>query len=368
MIELAGREHDWTSYDSLWVLWQRAGDGAVTLPFTPRVVRAAAQRDAAALRRLTAEAARTPDSYAVFALVAMAEDPDASRRIAESMSAGVKDPAQRFWIELELGASELAAGRWSAGSRALGRARDDAVRGGMPFEAERTLWTTAACAALPALSVPSADVAAIRDEVARWDANAPPPNSPLTPYLPLRPHLRLYLLGVLDARLGAFDSAARQATALEQLPSSPGDRATTDMLTRVLRASIAAQRGEHARSLELLEQIRAQLPMSHEAIRFVDIYGRWLRAEALRALHRDAEAIQWYHTLPQGGGYGGTAQLALMGPSLLREAELHERRGDMAAARPLYARFADLWADADPEARPLVRSAAERAAPPRDAR
>ena len=368
MTELAGREHDWTAYDSLSLLAERAGGGSSTLPFTPRVMRAAAHRDAAALRRLTTEAADKPDSYVVFALVAMAENPDASRSVAESMLSRLRDAGQRFWIQTELGATELAAGRWSAGARALDRARDDAVRGGMPFEDERSLWTTAACAALPALPVPPADVAALRDELARWDANVPPANSPLTPYVPLRQHLRLYLLGVLEARLGAYDSAARYATALEKLRGNPGDRPTIDLLERVLRASIAAQHDDYARVLDLLEHTRGQLPMSHEAIRFVDIYGHWLRAEALRALHRDAEAIKWYHTLPEGPGYGGAPQLALMGPSLLREAELHERRGDMQSARPLYARFAELWANADSDARALVRAASERARASRDSR
>lgn len=88
----------------------------------------------------------------------------------------------------------------------------------------------------------------------------------------------------------------------------------------------------------------------------------------MRALRRDAEAIRWYHTLSQGEGYGGEPELALMGPALLRQAELRERQGDLEAARPLYARFARLWSDADPEGRALVRAAAERAGQTRDSR
>ena len=47
-------------------------------------------------------------------------------------------------------------------------------------------------------------------------------------------------------------------------------------------------------------------------------------------------------------------------------AELFEQCGDSATARARYRRFADLWADADPEARALARSAAERATASRD--
>jgi hypothetical protein len=348
------------------VLAHQAFGGSSTLPLSSRIVRAAAEGDGPALSRLIPEVAREPDRGLVFELVASAENPRASRTVGESMLSRTKDAGQRMWLESALGAIELAAGRWRAGARVLERARDEATRAGLAFERERILWTTAACAALPALPVPPADVAAMRDEIVRWDPNLPPPNSPPNPYLPLRVHLRLYLLGVLDARLGAYDSAARHATALEQLPSTMENRATTDLLARVLRASIAEQRGEHARALELLEHTRGQLAMKLSGIRFVDIQAHWLRAEALRALHRDAEAIQWFHTLTQGEEYGGAPALALMGPSLLRQAELHERGGDMETARRLYPRFADLWADADPDARPLVRTAAERAGVSRD--
>jgi hypothetical protein len=368
MIELAGREHDWAAFDSLSVLAERTFGGSGTLPISARILRAAADGDGPALSRLIPEAAREPDHNLVFELVATAENPTASRTVVESMLSRTKDAGQRMWLESALGVTELAAGRWRAGARALERARDDATSAGLSFERERILWTTAACAALPALPVPNADVAAMREGIARWDARMPPPDSPPNPYLPLRPHLRLYLLGALDVRLGALDSAARHATALEQLPSTAENRATTDLLARVLRASIAEQRGEHTRALDLLEHTRAQLPMSHQGIRFVEVHAHWLRAEALRALHRDAEAIRWFHTLTQGEEYGGAPELALMGPSLLRQAELRERLGDTESARRLYARFADLWADADPDARQLVRAAAQRAGSPRDSR
>jgi hypothetical protein len=38
-----------------------------------------------------------------------------------------------------------------------------------------------------------------------------------------------------------------------------------------------------------------------------------------------------------------------------RLGELYEARGDRAQAREFYGRFVDLWKDADPELRPVVR-------------
>ncbi len=108
--------------------------------------------------------------------------------------------------------------------------------------------------------------------------------------------------------------------------------------------------------------------MTFDLLRFVDVYARWLRAEALRSLNRDAEALRWYRAVSEGEVYGATPEMALLAPSRLRLAELHERQGDVASARRLYGQFADLWADADPEAREVVRAAALRAATSRDER
>ena len=43
-----------------------------------------------------------------------------------------------------------------------------------------------------------------------------------------------------------------------------------------------------------------------------------------------------------------------------RLAELYEARGEREKARSHYARFIELWKDADPELQPLVREARER--------
>ena len=356
----------------LSVLIERAISGKVgaPVPMLARAVRAAAGRDAAALRRLRAEVARDPNSfdpYTVWSVVAMAENPAAARLLGESMLSGKKGPGERLWLRSALGSADLAAGQWRSAARELRQAREDAERAGASYDEERLLWMTAAWAALPSLPVPQGDVVALRRELARWHPVAPPPSAIPSPIAPLRSHLRLYLLGILDAHLGAYDTAAREAGALEGLPSPPGDAATVDLLARVLRASVASQLGEHAPVLNLLERSRGQLqPMTHTAIRFGDIQARGRRAEALRGLGRDAEAIHWYRATTQGVEYGGASELALMGPSLLRQAELRERRGDSTTARLLYATVADLWAEADPEARALARSAAEHAVPAGD--
>ena len=373
MRELAGREHDWTAYDSLSLLLVRSlsGNAAAPPPLIARALHAAAAHDGAALRRLSAEVVREPDpfaAYTVWSMVALAENPGAARLLGEPMLSVTKAPGDRLSLRVALGGAELAGGRWRAGAREFVRAREDAEHFGASYDGERILWTTAACAALPALPVPRGALTNLREELAHWEPDAAPPSAHPSPIVPLRPHLRLYLTGILDVRLGAFENAARDAAALEALPAPRGDVGTPDLLARVLRATIASQRGEHARVLSLLARSRGQLPATHEALYFVDIHARWLRAEALRGLGRDAEAIRWYRAATQGTEHGGAPALALMAPSLLRQGELLERRGDSTAARARYGKFVDLWSDADPEALALALSVSKRATASGDTR
>ena len=182
--------------------------------------------------------------------------------------------------------------------------------------------------------------------------------------------MRLHLLSLLSARLGARDEALRHAAALERLPVPAGAAGVVDALVRTARANVAAERGDPRGVLAALGPSGRGLPLVYTgAVGFTDVYARWLRAEALRALGRDEEALRWYSVVPEGpegdaadGVALPTLELALLAPSYLRRAELFERRGDRATARELHARFAALWADADAPAREVVRKAAERAA------
>ncbi len=85
-------------------------------------------------------------------------------------------------------------------------------------------------------------------------------------------------------------------------------------------------------------------------------YERWARAELLFRLGRWRQALPWYASLPELYIY----QLVYEGPAELRQAQIYERLGDRPAARAHYARFVDLWRDADPELRPQVEQARAR--------
>jgi hypothetical protein len=76
----------------------------------------------------------------------------------------------------------------------------------------------------------------------------------------------------------------------------------------------------------------------------------------LASLGRDVEALQWFASL----GHGAVTEIPLRAPAHLRQAQIHERRGDRDEAARHYARFIDFWRDSDPEFRPLVDEARRR--------
>jgi len=74
---------------------------------------------------------------------------------------------------------------------------------------------------------------------------------------------------------------------------------------------------------------------------------RFTLAGLLLASGHADEALSWY----QGLRENTVAELAFLGPALLREAAIHRRAGRVPQADRLEARFDALWASADPQLR-----------------
>jgi tetratricopeptide (TPR) repeat protein len=203
------------------------------------------------------------------------------------------------------------------------------------------------------LVIPRSELQALRSAVLRWDATAP--GSPDTTGLfklhtKLHPYLRLYLLGLLNARLG--DSAAALSYATELQKQSPRSHAPTFVgdLGRVVRMEVAWAAGRLEEALSTLEGAgfwtRLDLPPDNSP--FLErSYERFARAELLHQLGRLDEAARWYQPTVDLFVYGG-------GPAALRLAQLHDRWGKASLARGYYARFYRWWQDCDPELRPRI--------------
>jgi tetratricopeptide (TPR) repeat protein len=352
MFDLAVREDRWAAADTL--IRRKFGD---KLPYDIRVLFAGVGRDTAALRQLRGEGARTAGQRgrrtgdraleAGSVLATYLEDLGRAEEftrlsINPSLPVGVRAPAHRL-----LGDLSVAGGRWTA-------ARGEFAAAGRLAQSDSALVARALAAGLPFLEVPRADLRLVRAEVERWtpgsDVSAPLPES----VRPLTGHLRLYLLALLSARLGAAGEALRLASELQILAAPVESRALVRALAQTIRAEVAAEAGRTNEGLTLLEGVRGEVPF--ELIRlpyFSEEHARYLRSRLLFQAGRDDEALR----LAESGFAGTPAELHYRAPVHLLRAEIHHRQGDRAAAAEHYSRFIALWQRCDPALRPVVEGA-----------
>jgi serine/threonine-protein kinase len=160
-------------------------------------------------------------------------------------------------------------------------------------------------AALPRLETPEEERRRVRERIERWDAAAVPPSSFVifAMHNHLHPAIRLWLLGLLDLRLGDMAAALARAGELALLP---GDE---DGLIRgmeaELRAGVARADGRPAEGLTLLTASRPTLwfQLTVASPFFTLASRRWLTAELLRDLGRGEEAEGWYRSMAERSPY-----------------------------------------------------------------
>lgn len=152
------------------------------------------------------------------------------------------------------------------------------------------------------MPVPLEELEAIRVEPASpaWETGeSAAPNL----YTALQPHMRLYLLGLVEARLGRDADAASRAAEIETLSAPrrpPGTAVPPEVVTRFafsgvawryLRAELLVQKGAHQEALRWMDHA------FNEATIFEVTYTfrlHLLRARALEALGQTAEANEMY--------------------------------------------------------------------------
>ena len=351
MFDLAVREDDWARADTL--IRRRFPQG---LPYDVRVLFAVFRKDTASLRLLLDEGRKTAgekgrrrDRAVEAGMVLSSYLEDLGRaeefaRFSTRSSLPVRTKASAHLFLAELGA---AGGSWSAAKRELAAV----ARLG---QVDSALIGRAMVATLPFLSVPKDEVGRIRDEVKRWtpghDPSKPLPGS----IRPLAQHLRLYLLGLLSARLGEAPEALRLASALETLPASPESRAVVRSLARTVRADVAAESGRTNEGLTLLAQVRGEIPFELLGLSyFSEEHARYLRSRLLFQAGRDEEALR----LVESAFAGTPGELYYRAPAHLLQAEVQQRLGNKEGAAEQYSRFIALWRSCDPPLRPVVEQA-----------
>jgi tetratricopeptide (TPR) repeat protein len=351
MFDLAVREDDWARGDTL--IRRKFPQG---LPFDVRVTFAAFRKDTTSLRLLHDEGMETAGQKgrkgdraleAGGLLSSYLEDLEQAEEFTRLSTQASLPTRIRAPAHLQLARLAVAGGRWSVAKQELAAA----ARLG---EADSALIGRALAASLPFLGVPENDIRSIRDAVEGWspghDASKPFPEW----IRPLAPHLRLYLLGLLSARLGDGAEALRLASALETNPAPPGSRSVVRSLARTIRADVAAGSGRTNEGLTLLDQIHGEIPIELLGLlAFSEEHARYLRSRLLYLAGRDEEALR----LVENAFAGTPAELYYRAPAHLLQAEIHQRLGNRDAAAEQYTRFIALWRSCDEPLRPVVEGA-----------
>ena len=351
MWDLAVREED---YDAIDAMLSRYGKAPLSMRLLPVFARGDSATRARFVEEATSSDSRQSQISARY-VATFLEDFATAESLARLDLAERRRPPIRLGAQLFLAWLELGRGRWSAANAAFERAKR--MEGASAVELERGI-----AASLPFLEVPRSDLEAIRAEVERFDPTVTAEQGGGVAAR-LRPHLRLYLLGLLSSRLRDDATAARHAEELAALAAPPEAAAVTRGLVQTARADVALRNGRAAEALALLDSVRGEVPLElvqtkvFATVReFGQEHARYLRAEALMALRRHDEALRWYGTSFQGS----PAELVYLAPMHLREAQVFEGRGEGEKAATHYRRFLGLWREPDPSLGAVVTEARSR--------
>jgi tetratricopeptide (TPR) repeat protein len=354
MWDLAVREADYPAVDEMLARYPGRS------PLSMRLLPAAARDDSATMRDHLNEG-RTLESrqlqIAARYAASYLRDFGLADTLVQLDLLWRERPANRAAAQLLVAGLAAAGGRWSTAREAFRTA--ETMEGSGNVDLHRAVAAT-----LPLQPVSREDLLSIRDAVSRWD----PATTPVAPALTvaLQPHLRHYLIGLLSSRLADPQAAERAAAAIEILPAPPAGQGIARSLAATVRADVAWMQNRPADVLQALDRTDHRIPLELIALSraphvrdFGLEHARYLRAVALAALGRDAEALPWLRF----GLRGAPQEYMYHGPVHIQLGESFARLGQPDSSTAHYVRFLDLWSRADSAASPLVAEIGRRLNP-----
>jgi serine/threonine-protein kinase len=292
------------------------------------------ERSAKWLGTLTGNAARV----SAWRLATYAEDLVTAETLARSLERSATSAELRSLGYAMTAALLMGQGRWTATQHEL----RNALRDGQPWAAAHEAFY----ATLPWVSVRDSTLHRLDASLRRWDSLPPGlAHSDATLYAVWDPLLAAYPRGLVAARLGERARALRQAASLEQLSGSVTAGRVGRRLASALRADLALRQGRYDSVLALLDSSSVDAPQGPS----LDLLGshvheRWLRAEALRGLKRDGDALALFESI----AHTTYAESPYLVPGYVRVAQLCADRGDLQRSRAAAERARALWRSADP--------------------
>jgi tetratricopeptide (TPR) repeat protein len=278
------------------------------------------------------------------------------RRLWRSLTEPSRSPGVRLLAHVTLAEMEVMTGRWHAAKAELDAAERIDSATALEYHALLALW--------PLFTLPRSELEGLRARLMRSSGRAGPTNdsSFIGLHALAHPYLRLYLMGLLSARLGEPALALRDAAMLEREAETSFAPHFVRGLARTVHAEVARRQGRFAEALAALDSTRSgappEVPRNGDSPFYVNEYEQFVRAELLDTLGRSDEALQLYRAIADNLFHTGA-------PAQLRMALLYERLGAPEQAAEHYARFAELWRECDPELRGLIAMAERRARRPR---
>ncbi len=164
--------------------------------------------------------------------------------------------------------------------------------------------------------------------------------------------------GRLEAELANHARADAIAAVLDSAADEPGAKGLRRIEAEEIRALAALRQGNQGLALHQVEVLPpvvwfGLMVSSPGASR---PWGRFQTAETLASAGRPQDALRWYGSLYELSMY----DLIYAPAAHVRRGELYLRLADTAATTAEYARFLELWKDADPDLQPIVASVREK--------
>ena len=175
------------------------------------------------------------------------------------------------------------------------------------LEPAAALETRALFSALPFVELGADELERVRDALLRWDADAVRPSGffVFAMHNGLHRFIRLYLLALIEARRGDAHASRAHADALAALPAPDSGVELVEHLTRGARARAAWAAGDPAAALRELESGRSEawFQLTVASPFYSQAFERYMRAELLRELGHEAEAVGWYRSIAERSPY-----------------------------------------------------------------